>query len=686
MYIRQIILTNWKAYKSVDFKFPEPTETQNVVLIGARNGYGKTSLFQAILLGMYGKEGFDLIRRPPLSSGSGQHSSYQNFLKNVLHKNHDDGIKSCSVEITIVDDEGSPVEIRRTWHFNQSGEYRPQDDSVEILEGIKRKPIGPPNDREDRVAWYRNYVARVLLPSHLSSFFVFDGEKASIFADHDMAEQVKIGITGLLGIPIINDLADDLRSYASARRSQAPDVTDDTIDELENDRNKLKDRLSENESRLGTLEPQITKFKCERDELQQELAAFGSGSQTETRRQIEQVASIDSDIQKQTSELESLLANDIALALAGVGLRERLSTRLASESILDKWETGKQQGDSRIDAFIDALDLGVSEINPSVGETRRERIMEIARNAWDKLWYPPPLNCADEYHHPYLDESGRGNVRQHLQRLGEVSAPSVINLLDSIDADSGKLKRLRAEIAHLESVAPHLEKKRERLILLNSEIGNLDQEIGAIRRENQSLDAQIKIKNENLGGLYARRDKAKPVARKISRAIDVANMIDEIVLAAVPSQIEAIANAMTTAYKDMAHKQIVERIYIDDKCSVKLLDKTGIDVRNLDASAGEKQIFTQALISAVSSVWGRTFPMVIDTPLGRLDERHRRGVLQHLTKPNKQVILLSTDTEVVDDYLRVIESSIQKKYLINHDVSTGISTAMVGYFDNEEMK
>ncbi len=104
-------------------------------------------------------------------------------------------------------------------------------------------------------------------------------------------------------------------------------------------------------------------------------------------------------------------------------------------------------------------------------------------------------------------------------------------------------------------------------------------------------------------------------------------------------------------------------------------------------SAGEKQIFTQALISAVSSVSGRGFPMVVDTPLGRLDKGHRKGILNHFVQREHQVILLSTDTEVVGEYLREIAPHVQKKYLVSFEQvgDIGQSTVRQGYFGDLEV-
>ena len=146
---------------------------------------------------------------------------------------------------------------------------------------------------------------------------------------------------------------------------------------------------------------------------------------------------------------------------------------------------------------------------------------------------------------------------------------------------------------------------------------------------------------------------------------------------------------MTQAHHSMAHKKdMVDRIDIDDDCQVRLLNKEGVDLRNYDLSAGEKQIFTQALISAVASVSQRAFPMVIDTPLGRLDVAHRKGVLRHLVQRGHQVILLSTNTEVVGEYLEVIEQNVQKKFLISFERvgDTGESSVREGYFAGQEVR
>jgi DNA sulfur modification protein DndD len=691
MHISQITLRDWKAFTAATFDFPAPGPGRNIILIGAPNGYGKTSLFEAIVLGMFGRDGLPLIARSPFAGGDKERlaTSYKNFLEKSLHRGATvAGRNSCSVKLVFVDDDDEPLEIQRIWHFSDAGIYRPQDEEIHIFEGSMRKAVGPGTlQGNDRADWFREYIAENLLPFTLAHFFMFDGEQVSVLAEREMSAQVRAGIEGLLGIPVLKTLAKDLRAYAEVRRKDSPNVSDRTIEKLELERHQFTFEYDKKAERYAEIEPSLAELKEEREHLTRELASFGAGSQALLQEQFEQIKNYERAIEQNHAQLEELMMKDIALALSGLSLREDLKRRLASESVRERWESGRNQGDSNLERFIAAVDSGVGSIDPVLSASQRTAVLDSARSAWEKLWYPPPDNCAEDYLHPYLNELERAKVIGRLEELDELGAPAIVELLNAITSNEDALQRLQDEVTRTEAVAPHVDSKRERLSQLNGEIQQLDQEIGALKREMSVLESQINQKNTELTKLAGQWDQAKPSVRRAMRALKVASMVDEIVAKAVPSQINAIATAMTQAHRSMAHKKdLVERIAIDENCDVKLLNANGIDLRGYDLSAGEKQIFTQALISAVSSVSGRGFPMVVDTPLGRLDIEHRKGVLKHLVQREHQVILLSTNTEVVGEYLREIEPHVQKKYLIHFERvgDIGQSTARPGYFEQAE--
>ena len=690
MHISQIILRDWKAYASVDFQFPAPSSTGNIILIGAPNGFGKTSLFEALILGMFGRDGLPLVARSLLAGSDGERlaTSYKTFLEKALHEGAiPGGRNSCSIKLTFMDEDGEPLEIRRIWHFSNSGVYRPQDEEIHIFKGTMRRPVGPGVlQGTDRTEWYRNYIAENLLPFTLAHFFMFDGEQVSALAEREMSAQVRAGIEGLLGIPVLKQLARGLRAYADNRRKEIPNASNKTIEALELDRHAHVTEFDSKQKRINEIEPGLGHLKEERERLTRELAGFGAGSQTLLQEQFEQIREYERNIEQGRAQFESLLMKDVALSLSGFDLRETLKKRLVSEAIRERWESGKKQGADNLEGFLAEVDTGMGEINPNLADGQRQDVLKTTRAAWEKFWYSPPDDCADDYLHPYLNHFDRTGIIDRLEELEKPGASNIVESLTAIRTSESKLKQLQDEITRVEAIAPHVDSKRERLTVLNSEIQELDQEIGALRREISALESWINQKNTELAKFAGSMDQAKPSVRRAARAYKTALMIDDIVARAVPGQINAIATAMTQAHRSMAHKKdLVERIDIDEDCDVKLLNTDGVDIRRHDLSAGEKQIFTQALISAVSSVSGHGFPMVVDTPLGRLDIQHRKGVLNHLVRQPHQVILLSTNTEVTGEYLREIEPHVQKKYLIdfNHVNDIGQSTARIGYFDEK---
>ncbi|WP_216671352.1 AAA family ATPase [Mangrovicoccus sp. HB161399] len=450
MYISQITLRDWKAYTTSSFDFPGPRPGKNIILIGAPNGYGKTSLFEAIILGMFGRDGLPLIARKQLSGGDKERlaTSYKDFLERALHRGAiAAGRNSCSIKLTFVDDDDEPLEIQRVWHFNDAGVYRPQDEEVHIFQGTTRKAVGPGalqgNERAD---WFREYIAENLLPFTLAHFFMFDGEQVSVLAEREMSAQVRAGIEGLLGIPVLKTLAKDLRSYAEVRRKDSPNVSDKTIEKLELERHQLTFEFDKKSERYTEIEPSLAELKEEREHLTRELASYGAGSQALLQEQFEQIKNYERAIEQGRSQLEELMMKDIALALSGLGLREGLKERLTSESVRERWENGRNQGDSNLERFISAVDTGMEVIDPALSSGQRSAVLDSARSAWEKLWFPPPDNCADDYLHAYLNEVERAKVIDRLDELDELGAPAIVELLNMISSNEDALRRLQEEV------------------------------------------------------------------------------------------------------------------------------------------------------------------------------------------------------------------------------------------------
>ncbi len=216
MFIRSIQLRDWKAYASGQFDFPVPTKHKNVVLIGAKNGYGKTSLLEAIILGLYGRDGMHALARA-VSSTSDEDKSYDEFMERALHAQAlRQGRTSISIQI-VLEDAIDRLKIVRKRHFTGSGKHRRADQEVTLFTGKDEEPVkapGPRQSREDRDDYYRSQIARKFLPFHLTEFFLFDGERVQQLAKQQKADTVKAGVEGILGVQLLRVLQADLRAYA----------------------------------------------------------------------------------------------------------------------------------------------------------------------------------------------------------------------------------------------------------------------------------------------------------------------------------------------------------------------------------------------------------------------------------------------------------------------------------------
>jgi DNA sulfur modification protein DndD len=155
-------------------------------------------------------------------------------------------------------------------------------------------------------------------------------------------------------------------------------------------------------------------------------------------------------------------------------------------------------------------------------------------------------------------------------------------------------------------------------------------------------------------------------------------MIDELLQEAVPTQVGHVAEEMTKAWKSMAHMiERVDRIEITKDCEVRMLNRRGENLHEIEKSAGASQVFTQALIWAITKVSGQDFPFVVDTPLARLSKDQRLGVLKTFTDRPGQVVLLSTDEEVVGDKLDAIRDRVIAAFQLRVQNEDGVSVTSV---------
>lgn len=87
MHLREVVLKNWRSYQAARFTFPTPTSRKKVMLVGAMNGTGKTSLLAALYLGLFGREAMYYVEGVKLSDlEEEKQRSYRLLMERILHR------------------------------------------------------------------------------------------------------------------------------------------------------------------------------------------------------------------------------------------------------------------------------------------------------------------------------------------------------------------------------------------------------------------------------------------------------------------------------------------------------------------------------------------------------------------------------------------------------------------------
>ena len=90
-----------------------------------------------------------------------------------------------------------------------------------------------------------------------------------------------------------------------------------------------------------------------------------------------------------------------------------------------------------------------------------------------------------------------------------------------------------------------------------------------------------------------------------------------------------------------------------------------------------------AYLWALSLASGRNLPVVIDTPLSRMDSEHRAALVErYFPHASHQVILLSTDTEIDEAHYAQLKALdvLDRVIRIQHDPEMRSSKILPGYF------
>jgi DNA sulfur modification protein DndD len=144
-----------------------------------------------------------------------------------------------------------------------------------------------------------------------------------------------------------------------------------------------------------------------------------------------------------------------------------------------------------------------------------------------------------------------------------------------------------------------------------------------------------------------------------------------------------LGETITQCYRKLANKKdMIHKIEMDaETLDLRYLDAAGGLVAKDSLSAGEKQLMVIAILWALAICSRKKLPVIIDTPLARMDSMHRTAlVTTYFPQASGQTIILSTDSEINRSYYALMQEYVGDEFTLVFDEQTQSTTISKGYF------
>ncbi len=278
MWISRLALRNFKSYQNQVFNFPPPAAGRNLVLVGGLNGYGKTTLLEAIYVGLYGEEA---VSQRALDRAGLKAKGYGHFLETALYKHAlRNGEDRMEVIIEITRPDKGCLRITRRWFFTNHGRYDNQRLVIETqAPNASAWKLSTDSELPDLLASY-------VVPPWLAPFFFFDGEKIAVLAEENRTDWVLSGLENLTGVVLIKELRERLAIYSTAKHKQSGGVDEQLVDKLREDLANAVMQRKEVAEALQGMEDEFRQNSEERDRLTRQLRDLAQGSDARTMAEV----------------------------------------------------------------------------------------------------------------------------------------------------------------------------------------------------------------------------------------------------------------------------------------------------------------------------------------------------------------------------------------------------------------
>ena len=642
-----------------------------VILIGGKNGAGKTTILEAVRLCLYG----------PLLLGSRVSArEYEEYLRARVHRDDDALVMNNTASVAL---EFEHSELGKSHRYTVERSWDVDTKKIKMHLLVQRD--GEPIDDLDHA--HADDFLRDLIPPGVSQLYFFDGEKIQELAESDDDDAaLSDAIRSLLGLDLVERLSGDLQIYANRLQKL------DNIDTLQKELDKVEKEIQEKQDRHLKTRIALDEAQSRVDDIAKQIAATEAriakegGAFADVRGKLEsdrkRLRTAIEDVENQLRQLaEGLLPFSLAKSLC-----RDLTNQLKNEDRVQGWHSHRTLLQERIERLNKATQKELADIDGLTDETRgvlADRITQMV----GKLGEPPEdLPNVKLVHR--LSSDLKESLLEGIRGATENVPTKAKKLVGQLEADTRDLQKTEAALKK----APKEDQLRplvERVNDLNREIGGADADLKRAMAEYSSAEFALKEERGRKAKLKDKKQEAEKQGEREQMVESVNAALEEYVKLLTADKSRELAQCVRRRFQQLWRKgDVVRRIEIDPiSFIVTLYDRHDRVVPKTQLSAGEKQMYAISMLWGLAEVSRRPLPMVIDTPLGRLDGDHRSHLVEHyFPAASHQVIILSTDTEIDETYFNDLKPHLSHVYHLSYEESEGRTVVNEGYFWNHRTK
>lgn len=708
MKINKLILKNFSSFEGInEFDF-NITEDKNIILIGGQNGAGKTSLFSAIKIVLYGSLAFGYV---------GANAHYTTKIKDFINAKafHSDKVESgVTINVSIkVEREYFDYEISREWTYSKQ----------RLEEKLQIKKNGVLLTEQEK-AYFNNYLLGVI-PPDLFDFFMFDGEEVgNIFSTSAYNNYVKNALFTMCDM----DVYELVRKYTSSyiAKSDYEEIDSSAYEALKLKVETLEIEIQDLELKKNELESAIEMNQIELDELESAYKNAGGITPAEREKLSKEFSDAEKVKQEKTLQLKNFvegmmpfyivrdfadkISNQLDLEEKGeifYYVQNKIQKKTIKNTLMKYGNITDEAIEDVVSVLLDTFrPKGYTEDIKAIHDLSKEEIGRV--NAIFSALYD--FN-EDDIVQIIRDKQRAAQTTVDINRLLKSSmAEEDVKLF--VEKENTLLKAKDSYVQELHNVELILTEKKEKMLLYIQERNKKHQELvnstqnkhvyelsfGVSRIMEQLLlkktenirEKLEKLTVENLQSIYRKDNLITNIEIEKDFQFSLFQNISyyEGELLALINNIGYEATEKSVGHKGL--KELFERYETDNIVELKkalmqtshmeLID-TYKKVELSRLSKGERQIFILALYWAIIMISGQDIPFIIDTPYARIDANHRKEISEKFF-PNisKQVVILSTDEEINEEYYKIIHPYVAKEYLLTNDESINKTTIENRYF------